>query len=183
MTPAESHARRAADFTERVNGVAPDGWDAPSRSRGGAPATSSATSSSGSRLPRLGCRGASCRRRPSVDEDPVGRLARPSRRRPGAPRRPGHCRTGCCPTRTPATCRSEAVDRFYTADVFMHTWDLARATGQDETLDEEMCRTLYEGMLPMEEVLRASGQFGGHVEVEPDADVQTRLLALIGRRA
>ena len=61
--------------------------------------------------------------------------------------------------------------------------DLARATGQDDTLDEEMCRTLYEGMLPMEEVLRSSGQYGGHVDVPADADVQTRLLALIGRRA
>ena len=50
----------------------------------------------------------------------------------------------------------EAVDRFYTADVFMHTWDLARATGQDETLDEARCRELYEGMLPMEE--RAAGR-------------------------
>ena len=76
-----------------------------------------------------------------------------------------------------------AISRIYTADVFMHTWDLARATGQDEALDEEMCRTLYEGMLPMEQVLRSSGQFGGHVDVPADADVQTRLLALIGRRA
>src|SRR5690606_3153760 len=30
---------------------------------------------------------------------------------------------------------AEAIDRFYTADVFMHTWDLARATGQDDRLD------------------------------------------------
>ena len=28
-----------------------------------------------------------------------------------------------------------AVDRFYTCDVFMHTWDLARATGQDDRLE------------------------------------------------
>src|SRR4051794_32719971 len=31
----------------------------------------------------------------------------------------------------------EAVDRFYTSDVFLHTWDLARATGQDDALDPE----------------------------------------------
>jgi hypothetical protein len=33
----------------------------------------------------------------------------------------------------------------------------------------------------MEEVLRASGQYGPRVEVAEDADVQTQLLAFIGR--
>jgi len=75
----------------------------------------------------------------------------------------------------------EAVDRFYTSDVFMHTWDLARATGQDEALDPEKCQTLLEGMEPMDDVLRQSGQYGPKVEVPADADVQTRLLAFIGR--
>ena len=76
----------------------------------------------------------------------------------------------------------EAVDRFYTSDVFMHTWDLARATGLDEALDPTRCAVLLEGMLPMDEMLRASGQYGPRVEVADDADVQTRLLAFIGRR-
>ena len=74
-----------------------------------------------------------------------------------------------------------AVDRFYTADVFMHTWDLARATGQDERLDPDRCATMLEGMLPMDELLRGSGQFGPRVEVPAGADVQTRLLAFVGR--
>ena len=42
----------------------------------------------------------------------------------------------------------------------MHTWDLARATGQDETLDAEFSATLLAGMEPMDEILRASGQYG-----------------------
>jgi uncharacterized protein (TIGR03086 family) len=75
----------------------------------------------------------------------------------------------------------QAVSQFYTADVFMHTWDLARATGQDERLDPERCRRMYEGMLGMDEILRASGQFGPKVPVDPDADPQTLLLAFIGR--
>ena len=75
----------------------------------------------------------------------------------------------------------DAVDRFYTADVFMHTWDLARATGQDETLDPDFCRQLYDGMLPMDDILRASGQYGPRVDVPDDADVQTKLIAFIGR--
>ncbi|GAA4708555.1 maleylpyruvate isomerase family mycothiol-dependent enzyme [Nocardioides conyzicola] len=75
----------------------------------------------------------------------------------------------------------EAVDRFYTADVFMHTWDLARATGQDETLDAETCAQMLAGMEPMDEMLRASGQYGARVPVSDDADPQTRLIAFIGR--
>jgi uncharacterized protein (TIGR03086 family) len=75
----------------------------------------------------------------------------------------------------------QAVSRFYTSDVFMHTWDLARATGQDERLDPVRCAELYEGMLPLDDLLRASGQYGPKVEVPEDADVQTKLLAFIGR--
>jgi uncharacterized protein (TIGR03086 family) len=74
-----------------------------------------------------------------------------------------------------------AVDRFYTADVFMHTWDLARATGQDDRLDPVFCGELLSGMEPMEEVIRASGQYGERIPVPPDADVQARLLGFIGR--
>lgn len=74
-----------------------------------------------------------------------------------------------------------AVDRFYTTDVFLHTWDLARATGQDATLDADTCAELLAGMEPIEGVMRESGQYGPRVPVPDDADVQTRLLGFIGR--
>ncbi len=73
------------------------------------------------------------------------------------------------------------IDMIYTADVFMHTWDLARATGQDETLDPDVCAAMLAGMEPMDEMLRASGQYGPRVPVSEDADPQTRLIAFIGR--
>ena len=41
---------------------------------------------------------------------------------------------------------------------------------------------MYEGMLPMDEVLRQSGQFGPKVDVPDDADEQTKLLAFLGRQ-
>jgi uncharacterized protein (TIGR03083 family) len=50
-----------------------------------------------------------------------------------------------------------AVDQFYTADVFMHTWDLARATGQEDGLDPDFCAELLDKMELMEEAIRASG--------------------------
>ena len=48
------------------------------------------------------------------------------------------------------------IDRIYTADVFMHRWDLARATGQDETLDPERCAAMYEGMATDRPAARSS---------------------------
>jgi uncharacterized protein (TIGR03086 family) len=75
----------------------------------------------------------------------------------------------------------EAVSRFFTADVFMHTWDLARATGQDDTLDPEVCAVMLAGMEPIEDVIRGSGQYGARVDVPDDADAQTRMLGFIGR--
>jgi uncharacterized protein (TIGR03086 family) len=74
-----------------------------------------------------------------------------------------------------------AIDQFYTADVFMHTWDLARATGQDDRLDPGFCAVLLSGMEPLEEVIRSSGQYGPRVPVKDDADAQTKLLGFIGR--
>jgi uncharacterized protein (TIGR03086 family) len=74
-----------------------------------------------------------------------------------------------------------AIDQFYTADVFMHTWDLARATAQDERLDPQTCADLLAEMAPIEELMRSSGQYGPPVPVPGDADVQTRLLGFIGR--
>lgn len=75
----------------------------------------------------------------------------------------------------------EAISKFFTSDVFMHTWDLARATGQDETLDPQRCSLLLAGLRPLDDVLRSSGQFGPKVDVPDDADVQTEMLAFIGR--
>jgi uncharacterized protein (TIGR03086 family) len=76
---------------------------------------------------------------------------------------------------------ADAVDRFYTADVFMHTWDLARATGQEVRLDPVFAGTLLEGMRPIEDLLRSSGQYGAPVPVADDAPVVDRLMAFIGR--
>ena len=75
----------------------------------------------------------------------------------------------------------EALDRFYVADVAMHTWDLARATGQDDRLDPDFCRQAFAGMEPMADVLASSGQYGPRVPVPDDADPQDKLIGLIGR--
>ena len=70
---------------------------------------------------------------------------------------------------------------FRIPDILIHTWDLARATGQDETLDPTEVRDLFAGMEPMDEFLRQSGHYGPRVDVPPEADDQTKLIAFTGR--
>ncbi len=67
-------------------------------------------------------------------------------------------------------------------DTLIHGWDIAKGTGQDIRLDAE----LVAGCLPIAAELtrqfRAAGVFGDDLPVGEDADRQTRLLALVGRR-
>jgi uncharacterized protein (TIGR03086 family) len=182
MNAADEHRRIAGTFTERVRGVASGDWDNPAPPEGWVardvvrhlvewfPAFLS--SGAGIDLPHG----------PSVDEDPVAAWTVHC----GAvqallddPATPGRTLSNPHIGEVPL---DEAVDRFYTSDVFLHTWDLARATGQDERLDPEKCAVMLEGMLPLDDVLRHSGQYGARVDVPEDADVQTRLLAFIGRQ-
>ena len=76
----------------------------------------------------------------------------------------------------------EAIATFCLGDVLVHTWDLARAAGLDETLDADEVHRLFVGMEPMDELLRTSGHYGARVAVPDDADEQTRLIAFTGRR-
>jgi len=74
-----------------------------------------------------------------------------------------------------------AIDQFYTADVFMHTWDLARALGVEPDLDPVRCEAILAGSAPFEEAMRSSGQFGPRCPVPDGASAQDRLAAFIGR--
>jgi uncharacterized protein (TIGR03086 family) len=76
----------------------------------------------------------------------------------------------------------QAVDMFCTGDILIHTWDLARAAGLDETLDQVEVERALDGMLAIDEaLLRNSGHYGPRVDVPADADAQTKLIAFTGR--
>jgi uncharacterized protein (TIGR03086 family) len=75
-----------------------------------------------------------------------------------------------------------AIAMFFLGDVLIHTWDLARATGGDETLDADEVHRTLSGAEPYDEMLRTSGQYGPRVTVPEDADEQTRLIAFMGRQ-
>ncbi|HTD50111.1 MAG TPA: TIGR03086 family metal-binding protein [Acidimicrobiia bacterium] len=70
-----------------------------------------------------------------------------------------------------------------TTDALIHSWDLARAIGADESLDAELAELVYERMLPVAASLQGTGMFAPPVPVPDDAPLPTKLLAIFGRRA
>lgn len=177
--PAERHRRVAGDFGDRVLGTRD--WDAPT------PVAEWTArdvvrhltdwfpdflaSGAGIELPRG----------PGVDVDPVATWQVQSGAVQALLDDPASVGRIVSNPHTGEVALWQAVDTFYTGDVFLHTWDLARATGQDDRLDEATCAKMLAGMEPMEEALRGSGHYGERVAVPPDADVQSRLLGFIGR--
>lgn len=77
-------------------------------------------------------------------------------------------------TPAPAYARQMAVDSV------IHSWDLARAIGADETLDPELVDYTYQEMLRVAEQWRSGGAFGP-ARAAADDSTQAKLLALTGR--
>lgn len=181
MDSAAEHRQIAAAFTATVEGVEPGDWGRPAPPEGWLARDvvchlvewfpGFLQSTAGISLPSG----------PSVDEDPVG-----------AWRTQTEAVQALLDDATAADEEHDfgpigrmtlgnAISMIYTSDVFMHKWDLARATGQDEALDPDRCGDMLAGMEPVEEMLRQSGHYGPRVEVPDNADPQTKLLAFIGR--
>lgn len=68
-----------------------------------------------------------------------------------------------------------------TRDVLVHTWDLARTVDADDRLDSRWCALFYAELPDDPEALTTSGMFKSPVAVNDNADVQSRLLARLGR--
>jgi uncharacterized protein (TIGR03086 family) len=112
--------------------------------------------------------------------DPARSYAESATSAAAAFRRPGALDAPCAGCYGPVPGSVYAGHRF--ADVFIHGWDLAVATGQDTTLDAgplEACQQILE---PQLEAFRQAGAFGGEVDMPPGASAQTRFLARLGRR-
>ncbi len=69
------------------------------------------------------------------------------------------------------------------ADHLIHAWDLARAIGADECLDEQLVASCAGWFGPVEDAYRGAGAIAARPRVADDADAQTVLLARFGRRA
>jgi uncharacterized protein (TIGR03086 family) len=119
---------------------------------------------------------------PSVDDDPVGAWTILSAGIQELLDNPSTSAMVITHPRAGTHRLDDAVATFFVVDILVHTWDLARAGGLDETLDPEVVHDMLVAMEPLDEVLRSSGQYGERVSVPPDADEQTRLIAFTGRQ-
>ena len=70
-----------------------------------------------------------------------------------------------------------------TADLAIHSWDLARASGQDDTLDPDAVALLLPWTEASTGLIAGSGMFGPPIDTGPGAPDDVRLLGLLGRRA
>lgn len=68
-------------------------------------------------------------------------------------------------------------------DLLIHSWDLARSIGADETLPAEAVQATLMGLQRLPDaMLRSPGMFGAAKDVPEDADDQTKLLLFAGRQ-
>ncbi|MFC7451081.1 TIGR03086 family metal-binding protein [Rhodococcus daqingensis] len=78
---------------------------------------------------------------------------------------------------------SDTFGSFYTFDLVLHGWDIAKATGGDTTIAPTDLAMVAGFAERMGEALHSPGVCGPVVDVPADTDEQTRVLGLVGRRA
>ena len=69
-----------------------------------------------------------------------------------------------------------------TTDLAVHAWDLARSIGADERIDPELASAVLAYVERNIEEWGETSMFDSPVPVAPDADDQTRLIGLLGRK-
>lgn len=78
---------------------------------------------------------------------------------------------------------ADTMRDFYGWDMVVHRWDLGRAVGQDVTWSDAECAFVGARLEGFGEQLYGEGICRPALEAPVGADAQTRLLALLGRRA
>jgi uncharacterized protein (TIGR03086 family) len=73
------------------------------------------------------------------------------------------------------------VGRLLSSDTLIHTWDLARATHQDEQLDPAAVDKTSEFLGSIDEAIRRPGGFAPKIAPPDAANEQTQLLNFCGR--
>jgi uncharacterized protein (TIGR03086 family) len=128
---------------------------------------------------------------PSVDDDPVGAF-KSARADIEALLDDRELAKTVCDTPSGRLSVEQHIDQVVSDDLVIHSWDLARATGQDDTMDTADVERMWAGTsaIPPElaEMLHTPGAFGPgivvfgpEVQVPEDAPLQDRLLGVLGR--
>ena len=176
---SERYRRLAAEFTRRVEAVPAGRWESPSPCAGWT-ARDVLRHIIDVHRSMPGYAGLTVELRKSAAEDPVGAwleardamqeiLEDPARARLEYDGYFGR------------TTLEQTVDRFLCFDLLIHAWDIARATGGDETLPLDEVRRVHAEAVGFGDALRGEQLFGPPVSVPEDASEQDKLIAFLGR--
>lgn len=118
---------------------------------------------------------------PSVDEDPAAAFAAARADLEAVladPAQADHEYDGAFGRTTVAN----TIDMFLCFDLAVHNWDLARATGLDETIDPVEVERVWAAAHTFGPAIRSEGICGPEVAVAEDAPLQDRLIGYLGRQ-
>jgi uncharacterized protein (TIGR03086 family) len=187
MDLLEQHATALAEFDRRVATIPDDGWDAPTACEGWDVRTLvnhlvveqrwAPHLLAGETLEEVGDRYDG----DLLGDDPFGVWRTSSQGARAAFERPGAL-DGTVHTSMGELLATEYTHQM-TLDLAIHAWDLARGLGDDHQLDPELVEHLYRTWEPRTDLLAHSGVFAPPVEVPAASDLQTKLLAILGRDA
>jgi uncharacterized protein (TIGR03086 family) len=178
---ADRYRRLSAHFATTVAGVTPDQWEDPTPCEDWSvrDLVRHAVDTQGMFLGFVGREAGAI---PSVDDDPVAAWTAARASVQVDLDDPEHATTEFTGFFGTSTFEA-AVDRFLNSDLVIHRWDLARATGQDETIDPGDAERVLEGARAFGDAFRSPGACGPEIPVPDDADAQTRVLGFYGRAA
>ena len=187
---ADRYRRHAEAFEQKVAAVRPDQWSnqSPCEAWDARDVVEHIISMHDAMLRPLGLE---LSRAPSVQENPLAAV-KAARADVEAVLDDPELAGAECDTPAGRITVEQHIDEVVSDDVVLHGWDLARATGQDDTMDPEDVERLWSitTAIPAEvmEKYRTPGAFGPgvqvygpEVEVPETAPLQDRLLGLIGR--
>lgn len=78
--------------------------------------------------------------------------------------------------------KMEAYINEIAADLLLHTWDVCQALNETLIFEKTVCQTLFDNLYPKRQELANSGLFGKPLAASENAPLQTKLLALVGRK-
>lgn len=183
---ADRYRARADAFQRKVAAVTPDAWDNPSPC-----ADWTARDVVGHVVDMHHVMLRSVEREPtaapSLREDPLGAFLS-ARTDVEALLEDSELAASQCSTPMGPMTVEDHIDGVASQDLVIHGWDLARATGQDDTIDPQEVERMWPDAQNIGEELRTPGAFGPgivvfgpEVAVPADAPLQDRLLGLMGR--
>jgi uncharacterized protein (TIGR03086 family) len=183
---AERYRTRADAFERKVAAVAPEHWSnqSPCEDWKARDVVSHIIDMHGVMLRPLGRQ---LSQAPSIGNDPLGAYRSARADVEAVLDDPELAATECSTPMGPMTIEQH-IDGVVSTDLIVHGWDLARATGLDDTIDPQEVERMWPMAQSIGDEMRTPDAFGPgivvfgpEVNVPDDAPLQDRLLGLLGR--